>query len=118
MDGPPACKRMRFYYFGSDDGWTDESSSDVEYTIVYDPLTEFPPASIWGVNGLNLQYPLSKKIWLMLFFSRVHYGWLYNYRHIPKMIFFLLGVEEGTYEPNLICYWAMAAYAASAEHIR
>ena len=89
----PAWKITRFYES------SDESSD--EYTTAYVPDPNF---HTYGMTGLNLQYPLSKKIWLMLVLNRVHNGWLYNYRHIPKMIFFFCNVDEGTFNANIICH--------------
>ena len=93
-DEDPAWKYTRFGYESSDE------SSD-EFIQVWVPAR---PRGPYGITGLNLQYPLSKKIWLMWFFSRVHYGWLYNYRHIPKMIFFFCNADQGTFHPNIICH--------------
>ena len=128
----PACKITRFNE--SDEYTTvygsDESSD--EYTTTYVPVecpnhvtfintvpVECPnhvtfintgPKWQWGnintygMTGFNLQYALSKKIWLMMFLRRVHNGWLYNYRHIPKLIFAFCNADVGTFDPNVICH--------------
>ena len=114
----PAWKRTRFYdsdeytaVYGSDE------SSD-EYTTTYVPVEcpnhvtfsmtgpkwQWGNINTYGMTGFNLQYALSKKIWLMMFLRRVHNGWLYNYRHIPKLIFAFCNADVGTYDPNIICH--------------
>ena len=97
--------------FEMESAWIEyeHDSSEDEYPIVYVTYKDTgypytPLGDTYGIIGFNLQYPISKKIWLMCFFGRVHHGWLRNYRHIVKIIFAFCRVDEGTFDPNLICY--------------
>ena len=67
-------------------------------------VTIYLPADWPLYTGYNLQYPTSKKRWLLFFLRRVEGGCVYRYRNIIHLLFALCNAYEGTYHPNIICY--------------